>query len=506
MPSVDSMPVSRPRGLASALFAALLFVGAALAALAFPASAAGNLPLGSAPAQVPMDLVALPGKPAPDGYNPADPRFSSSQLCNDLGGDITAQGGGEVCKGMDKSGTFCIVGSQDAFPCRGLYKHVINCNGGYNRPALNPFICGPKCDQNTQRARGEKCESVVPPRSVVSPAARSVQYIPADESSGSPGEIVIAQIDRQYTLALPENLQFQGREISAMRLAQPDEIPEALPQNAPKSTVFAKISCPNCYPDSIPVVAEFQPASENAIRPAVSTIVSLRDLEIMLTLAQQEVNVMVTLSESQYPTVIAVYRETTITQTIFRQNEFPPITRNADDARQTFLDALAYDDVETARQLIVEGLNYFERNIDNETYLHSAAKMSVIKLHSGSITGAPKIAELLISLGVYVNALEENGRTPLHIAAIYNNVEVAKVLLNNGANIDSQTGYLRYVTENFTTPLHLAAQYRSVEVARLLIQKGADQSLEDGDGRRPCRFVSTSEDLHTMGILRSCTD
>ena len=503
MPSVDSMPVSRPRGLASALFAALLFVGAALAALAFPASAAGNLPLGSVPAQVPMDLVALPGKPAPDGYNPADPRFSTSQLCNDLGGDITAQGGGEICKGMDKSGTFCIVGSQDAFPCRGLYKHVINCNGGYNRPALNPFICGPKCEQNTQRARGEKCESVVPPRSVVSPAARSVQYIPADESNGSPGEIVIAQTDRQYTLALPENLQFEGRQINAMRLAQPNEIPEALPQNAPKSTVFAKISCPNCYPDSIPVVAEFQP-TQSAIRPAVSTIVSLRDLEIMLTLAQQEVNVMVTLSESQYPTVIAVYRETTVTQTIFRQNEFPPITRNADDARDDFYAALKYDDVETARQLIVEGLNYFDRydrggSRQDETYLHEAAKMGTYGSREGSITGAPKIAALLISLGVYVNATDAVGDTPLHEAAQYNNAAVATLLLDNGANIDAQD-------DDQWTPLHWAASGDSVEAARLLIQRGADQSLENNNGLRPCRFVSTTEDLHTMGVLRRCTD
>ena len=76
MSSAVSNP--RPRGVVSVLAAVLFFIGAALAVLAFPASAAGGIPSGFAPAQVPMDLVNIPGKPASQNYNPAAPRFSAS--------------------------------------------------------------------------------------------------------------------------------------------------------------------------------------------------------------------------------------------------------------------------------------------------------------------------------------------------------------------------------------------------------------------------------------------
>ena len=61
-----------------------------------------------------------------------------------------------VCLGIDIQGTFCLVGSRDAFPCRGLFKHVRRCNG-FNRPALNPFICGAECPGGVNTARGRYC-------------------------------------------------------------------------------------------------------------------------------------------------------------------------------------------------------------------------------------------------------------------------------------------------------------------------------------------------------------
>ena len=62
-----------------------------------------------------------------------------------------------ICSGVDAVGTFCIVGSRVAFPCRGLFRHVWRCNSEYNRPAQNPFICGPRCDPETPLAKGAKC-------------------------------------------------------------------------------------------------------------------------------------------------------------------------------------------------------------------------------------------------------------------------------------------------------------------------------------------------------------
>ena len=49
------------------------------------------------------------------------------------------------CRGVDKSGTFCLLGSLEVFPCRGLFTRARDCNIKYNRPLLNPFLCAPSC-------------------------------------------------------------------------------------------------------------------------------------------------------------------------------------------------------------------------------------------------------------------------------------------------------------------------------------------------------------------------
>ena len=60
-----------------------------------------------------------------------------------------------VCSGVDANDTFCMMDSADAFPCRGLLRHILKCNLGYNRVALNPFFCGKICVG--QKAVGSKC-------------------------------------------------------------------------------------------------------------------------------------------------------------------------------------------------------------------------------------------------------------------------------------------------------------------------------------------------------------
>lgn len=64
----------------------------------------------------------------------------------------------------------------------------------------------------------------------------------------------------------------------------------------------------------------------------------------------------------------------------------------------------------------------------------------------------------------------QNGYTPLHIAAKQNQVEVASVLLQNGAspNAESLQGI---------TPLHLASQEGRPDMVALLISKQANVNL-----------------------------
>ena len=73
--------------------------------------------------------------------------------CEMLGGVVEDE---RVCSGIDINDTFCIVDSDSAFPCLGLFYHVWLCNDRFNRPALDPWHCGKTCSEGL-RARGAKC-------------------------------------------------------------------------------------------------------------------------------------------------------------------------------------------------------------------------------------------------------------------------------------------------------------------------------------------------------------
>ncbi len=73
--------------------------------------------------------------------------------------------------------------------------------------------------------------------------------------------------------------------------------------------------------------------------------------------------------------------------------------------------------------------------------------------------------QTLINEGEDIEALDFNRRTPLHLAILYNKVEIAQMLIDAGANIE--TSY------HIQSPLHFAIALHHYEMAHLLIKNGA---------------------------------
>ena len=94
----------------------------------------------------------------------------------------------------------------------------------------------------------------------------------------------------------------------------------------------------------------------------------------------------------------------------------------------------------------------------------------------------------LLELGSDVNAKDDYTWTSLHLAAWNGNLEVAKLLVQHGAEIDAKTNYtgigifvdfdetMNDLTQglNQSTPLHFAARNGHLEIVKLLIQHGAN--------------------------------
>ena len=97
-----------------------------------------------------------------------------------------------------------------------------------------------------------------------------------------------------------------------------------------------------------------------------------------------------------------------------------------------------------------------------------------ISLHIAAENNSTKVAKILIENDADVNEKNANGDTPLHIAAENNSTRVAKILIENGADVNATN----FVDQ---TPLHYAAQLNSTKVAKILIENGADVNAEDAD-------------------------
>ncbi|KAI1122221.1 ankyrin repeat-containing domain protein [Nemania abortiva] len=69
--------------------------------------------------------------------------------------------------------------------------------------------------------------------------------------------------------------------------------------------------------------------------------------------------------------------------------------------------------------------------------------------------------------GDYINAVDRDGRTPLHLAAWNDQSRVIQFLLSQRPNLDKLAGYLR------VTPLAAAAHSRALESMKLLLDAGA---------------------------------
>lgn len=101
--------------------------------------------------------------------------------------------------------------------------------------------------------------------------------------------------------------------------------------------------------------------------------------------------------------------------------------------------------------------------------------------------------ELLLNCGVALNACDSNGWTALHWAASTNAVDVVQLLVSRNAPLESKTTEKVNIDGNVwaeSTALHIAAGFRSTNVARVLLDAGADPSSCDSLGGTPLHSAS----------------
>lgn len=108
-----------------------------------------------------------------------------------------------------------------------------------------------------------------------------------------------------------------------------------------------------------------------------------------------------------------------------------------------------------------------------------------------ALKGQLELAEKLVKKGADVN---KTGWTPLHYAASNGHVEVIKLLLENYAYIDAES-------PNSSTPLMMASMYGSPEAVKLLLDEGADLSLKNQQGMTALDFADRGKRPDAVELL-----
>ena len=78
-----------------------------------------------------------------------------------------------------------------------------------------------------------------------------------------------------------------------------------------------------------------------------------------------------------------------------------------------------------------------------------------------------------------------DGASPLHLAVLTSNKEIARLLIDNGADIN-----IKAKDVDAGTPLHWAVYLGDREMAELLVEQGADVNAENKAGYRPIDLAS----------------
>ncbi len=167
-----------------------------------------------------------------------------------------------------------------------------------------------------------------------------------------------------------------------------------------------------------------------------------------------------------------------------------------------FFKAIKMDDAKAVQQLLARG---FDANTIDQT--GQTGLIMAIREPS------PKVASVLVdSPKIDLNALNTQGESPLMLAALKGQLELADRMVKKGADVNKtgwtplhyaattgQLAVIRLLIENHayidaespngSTPLMLASMYGTPEAVKLLLDEGADPALKNQQGLTALQFA-----------------
>ena len=142
--------------------------------------------------------------------------------------------------------------------------------------------------------------------------------------------------------------------------------------------------------------------------------------------------------------------------------------------------------------------------INNEAPAKLRAADLNISIHQAAEEGKIEALKQHLASGTNVNLKNDGGSTPLIEASRKGHKEIAKLLIENGADVNCKLEYTTDIEsiEGWTS-LHVAAAKGHKVIAELLIIKGADVNAMDDTRRSPLDWAQIIRVQHSKKIKDS---
>ena len=152
----------------------------------------------------------------------------------------------------------------------------------------------------------------------------------------------------------------------------------------------------------------------------------------------------------------------------------------------TVLDAAARGDTESLRKLL--------RSTSSDVVRADSDPNELSALHLASASGHVDTMQFLLSpdVGSDPQCARMNNFTPLHSAAMHGHYAACKLLIDSGADPNTQTDPQGYA------PLHSASFGGHVATVLLLIERGGDLSLLNYRDEKP---IDTAKRQNQAGVI-----
>jgi ankyrin repeat protein len=137
--------------------------------------------------------------------------------------------------------------------------------------------------------------------------------------------------------------------------------------------------------------------------------------------------------------------------------------------------------------LLSKGVHIDEKN----------GKLGLTALHKACINGSLDIATVLVDAEADINVKDESGFTPFYSAVHNHHIPVIKYLLSKRARINEKNG------PNDDTVLNRACVTGSLEIVKILVNAGADINAVNKQGKTPLDFAVEKNHQSVIDYLES---